>query len=103
MTLTFISSTILIFDYFPKMHTLPVHVKAYSLLIWREAHKHKQSKEYREKHEIHWHPMNAQSSRYINVRHCGGLSMVHLQLTDSLEIFVKRREFLPRRGVLSRC
>ena len=26
--------------------------------------------------------------RFINVRHCGGLSMVHLQLKDPLELFV---------------
>ena len=31
---------------------------------------------------------------YINVRLCGGLSMVLLQLKDPLELFVKRREFL---------
>ena len=32
---------------------------------------------------------------YINVRHCGGLSMALLQLKEPLELFVKRREFLP--------
>ena len=40
--------------------------------------------------------------RYINVRHCGGLSMVPLQLKDPWELFVKRREFLPGSGFLSR-
>ena len=34
-------------------------------------------------------------SRYINVWHCGGVSMVLLQLKDPLELFVKRKEFLP--------
>ena len=38
----------------------------------------------------------------INVRHCGGLSMVLLQLKDPLELFVKSREFLPGSGFLSR-
>ena len=33
----------------------------------------------------------------INVRRCGVLSMVLLQLKDPLELFVKRREFLPTR------
>ena len=33
----------------------------------------------------------------------GGLSMVFLQLKDPLELFVKRREFLPCSGFLSRC
>ena len=32
---------------------------------------------------------------------CGGLSMVLLQLKDPLELFVKRREFLPGSGFLS--
>ena len=38
---------------------------------------------------------------YINVRCCGELSMVPLQLRDPLELFVKRNEFLscPERGV----
>ena len=34
--------------------------------------------------------------RYINVWRCGRLSMVLLQLTDPLELFVKRREFSSR-------
>ena len=37
-----------------------------------------------------------------NVWHCGGLSMVLLQLKDSFELFVKRREFLSDSGFLSR-
>ena len=37
----------------------------------------------------------------INVRHCGGLFMVLLQLKDPLEIFLKRIEFLPGSGFLS--
>ena len=44
-----------------------------------------------------WH------GRYINVRRCGGLSIVLMQLEDPLELFVKRREFLPVSGFLSRC
>ena len=32
---------------------------------------------------------------YINGRHCRGLSKVLLQLKDPLELFVKRKEFLP--------
>ena len=39
--------------------------------------------------------------RYINVRSCGGLSMVLMQLKDPLELFVKIREFLPGSGFLS--
>ena len=39
--------------------------------------------------------------RYINVRRCERLSMVHLQLKDPYELFVKRREFLPGFGFLS--
>ena len=39
---------------------------------------------------------------YIHVRRCGGQSMVLLQLKDPLELFVKRREFLPSSGFLSR-
>ena len=38
---------------------------------------------------------------YINVPHCRGLSMVLLQLKYPLELFVKRREFLPGSGLLS--
>ena len=33
--------------------------------------------------------------RFINVRRCGGLSIVLLQLKDPLGVFVKIREFLP--------
>ena len=40
--------------------------------------------------------------RYINVRRCGGLSMVLLQLKDPLALFVKSREFLLGSGFLSR-
>ena len=40
--------------------------------------------------------------RYINVWHCGGLSMVLLQLKDPLELFIKRKEFLPGSRFLSR-
>ena len=50
-------------------------------------------------------PLDSQAGwpgRYINVRRCGGLSMVLLQLRDPLELFVKRREFLPISGFLSR-
>ena len=38
----------------------------------------------------------------VNVWHCIGLSIVFLQLKDSLELFTKRREFLPRSKFLSR-
>ena len=41
------------------------------------------------------------SPNTINVRRCGGLSMVLLQLKDPLELFVKRREFLPGSRFLS--
>ena len=37
----------------------------------------------------------------INVRHGGGLLMVLLLLKDPLELFMKRREFLPGSGFLS--
>ena len=47
-------------------------------------------------------PQAGWPGRYINVRHCGGLSMVLLQLKDPLELFVKSREFLPGSGFLSR-
>ena len=40
--------------------------------------------------------------RFINVRRGWGLSMVILQLKDLFELFVKRREFLPGSGFLSR-
>ena len=40
--------------------------------------------------------------RYINVRRCGGLAMAPPQQEDPLELFVKRREFLPCSGFLSR-
>ena len=36
-------------------------------------------------------PQAGWPGRYINVRCCGGLSMVLLQLKDPLELFVKRR------------
>ena len=52
-----------------------------------------------------WSPLDPQAGwpgRYINVRRCGGLSMVLLQLKDPLQLFVKRREFLPGSGFLSR-
>ena len=39
---------------------------------------------------------------YIDVRRCGGLSMVLLQLKDPLELFVKSRKYLPGCGFLSR-
>ena len=39
---------------------------------------------------------------YINVQRCVGLSMVYLQLKDPLEVFVKRKEFLPGSRFLSR-
>ena len=38
--------------------------------------------------------ININTGRYINVWHCGGLSMVLLQLKDPLELLIKRREFL---------
>ena len=41
-------------------------------------------------------------ARYENVQHCRGLSLVLLQLKDSLELFVKRRDLLPGSGFLSR-
>ena len=47
-------------------------------------------------------PQAGGPGRYINVRHCGGLSMVLLQLKDPLELFLKSREFLPGSGFLSR-
>ena len=46
-------------------------------------------------------PQPGWPGRYINVRHCGVLSMVLLQLKDPLELFAKRKEFLPGYGVLS--
>ena len=39
--------------------------------------------------------------RYIILRHYGGLFIVPLQLKDPLELFVKRREFLPGSWFLS--
>ena len=41
------------------------------------------------------------SGDYINVRRCGGSSIVFLQLKDPSEllVFVKRREFLPDSGI----
>ena len=47
-------------------------------------------------------PSGLASGRYINVRRCGGLSMVLLQLKDPLELFVKSIEFPPGSGFLSR-
>ena len=47
-------------------------------------------------------PQAGLPGRYINVRRCGGLPMVLLQLKDPLELFVKSREFLPGSGFLSR-
>ena len=38
---------------------------------------------------------------FINVWHCKGLSMVLLQLIYPLELFVKRREYLPGSGFLT--
>ena len=46
-------------------------------------------------------PLAGWPGRYINLRCCRGLSMVLLQLKDALELFVKRREFLPSSGFLS--
>ena len=40
-------------------------------------------------------PYACQPGRYINVRRCGGLSMVLIQLKDPLELFVQKMEFLP--------
>ena len=39
---------------------------------------------------------------YINVRCCGELPMILLQLKDPLELFVKIREFFPGSRFLSR-
>ena len=47
-------------------------------------------------------PQAGWPGRYKNVRRCGGLPMVFLQLKDPLELFVKSREFLPGSGFLSR-
>ena len=47
--------------------------------------------------EVGWH------HHYINMRHCGGLAMVFVQLKDPLELFVKRREFLPDSRFLTQC
>ena len=47
-------------------------------------------------------PQAGWRGRYINVRHCRGLSIVLLQLKDPLELFVKRGEFIPSSGFLSR-
>ena len=52
---------------------------------------------------LRWVPKIAGwSGRFINVRHFGGLSMVPLQLTDPLELYVKRGDFFPGSGFLSR-
>ena len=47
-------------------------------------------------------PQAGWPGRCINVRRCGGLSMVPLQLKDPLELFVNSREFLSSSGFLSR-
>ena len=47
-------------------------------------------------------PQAGWPGRYINVRRCGGLSMVLLQLKDPLELFVKSKKFLPCSRFLSR-
>ena len=40
--------------------------------------------------------------RYINMRRCGGLSIVFfLQMEDPLELLVKRRDYIPGSGFLS--
>ena len=41
--------------------------------------------------------------QYINVQHWGGLSMALLQQEKTMELFVKRREFIPDSGSLSPC
>ena len=46
--------------------------------------------------------IQAWPGRIINVRRCGELYMVFLELKDPLELFVDRREFLPSSGFLSR-
>ena len=48
-------------------------------------------------------PVTGWIGRYINVRCCGGLSMVVLQQKDLWKLFVKRSEFLPGSGSLYRC
>ena len=52
-------------------------------------------------HESPLDPQEGLPGRYINVRHCGGLSIVLLQLKDPLELFVKSL-FIPGSGFLSR-
>ena len=47
---------------------------------------------------LRWIPKRVGPGRYINVRRCGGLSMVLLQLKDPLRTI---REFLPSSGFLS--
>ena len=47
-------------------------------------------------------PLAGYPGRYVNVRHCGWLSMVLLQLKGPLELFLKRKEFPPGCGFLSR-
>ena len=42
-----------------------------------------------------WIPVSGWPGRYINVRNCGELYMVLMQMKDPLEVFVNRREFLP--------
>ena len=46
-------------------------------------------------------PQAGWPGRYINVQRCKGLSMVLLQLKDLLEVFIKKREFLPSSRFLS--
>ena len=45
-----------------------------------------------------WIPISGQ---YIQLRCCGGLSMVLLQLNKPLALFMMRMEFLPNSGILS--
>ena len=48
-------------------------------------------------------PQAGWPGRYVNVRRCGGQSMVcELQLREPLELFVERREFNPGYGLLFR-
>ena len=48
-------------------------------------------------------PQEDWPSRYKYVRHCVGQSLVHLQLKKNLELFVKRREFLPSFYLIAIC
>ena len=47
-------------------------------------------------------PWVGSPGRYIDVRHCGRLSMTLMQLWEPLELFWKEREFLPGSLFLSR-